>query len=82
MTDRWYYRKAHARRLSTSRRVSVRGGWALRGDRGSKKSISFKQACPVCGALIISVGVLRGGWVHFGSGNGLTRVKHPCLRLG
>jgi len=47
MTDRWYYRKAHTRRLSTGRTVFVRGGWA-----------------------------------HFEGGEGLTRIKHPCLHLG
>ena len=51
MTDRWYYRKAHTRRLSTGRTVSVRGGWAVRGDRESKKGASFRRTCPICGAL-------------------------------
>ncbi|SDG31619.1 hypothetical protein SAMN04488117_11678 [Celeribacter baekdonensis] len=82
MTDRWYYRKAHTRRLSTGRTVSVRGGWAVRGDRESKKGASFRRTCPICGALIVSVGMPRGGWVHFEGGKGLTRIKHPCLHLG
>ena len=64
MTDRWYYRKAHTRRLSSGRTVSVRGGWAVRGDRESKRGASFRRTCPICGALIVSVGMPRGGWVR------------------
>lgn len=42
MTDRWYYRKAHTRRLSSGRTVSVRGGWAVRGaDAGECRQLSF-----------------------------------------
>jgi len=82
MTNRWYYRKAHTRRLSMGRTVSVRGGWALRGGRGSRKSASFRRTCPICGTPIVSVGMPKGGWVHFEGGKGLTRIKHPCLHLG
>jgi hypothetical protein len=82
MTERWYYRKAHTRRLSTGRTVFVRGGWALLGDRGSGKGASFRRTCPICGALIVSVDMPKGGWVHFEGGEGLTRIKHPCLHLG
>lgn len=82
MRDRWHFRKAHARRLETGRTISVCGGWVLQGDRLSSDSTSFKRACPVCGALIVSVGMPKGGWVHFEGGEGLTRIKHPCLHLG
>ncbi len=82
MTDRWYYRKAHTRRLSTGRTVFVRGGWALLGDRGIGKGAFLRRTCPICGALIVSVGMPKGGWVHFEGGKGLTRIKHPCLHLG
>lgn len=82
MTERWYFRKAHIRRLSTGRMISVRGGWVLRGSQGRSKGTSFKRACPICGAPILSIGMPRGGWVHFEGGKGLTRVKHPCLHLG
>jgi hypothetical protein len=82
MTNRWYYRNEHTRRLSTGRTVSVRGSWALRGDRGSRKGASFRRTCPICGALIVSVGMPKGGWAHFEGDRGLTRIKHPCLHLG
>ena len=82
MTDRWFYRKAHTRRLSTGRTVSVRGGWVFKDDRRSRKCASFRRACPTCGALIVSVRMPRGGWAHFEGGKGLTRIKHPCLHLG
>jgi hypothetical protein len=82
MTGRWYYRKVHTRRLSTGRTVSVRGCWAVRGDRSRKKGASFKRTCPIRGALIVSVGMPRGGWAHFEGCKGLTRIKHPCLHLG
>lgn len=82
MTERWYFRKAHIRRLSTGRMISVRGGWVLRGSQRRSKGTSFKRACPICGAPILSIGMPRGGWVHFEGGKGLTRVKHPCLHLG
>lgn len=51
----------HTRRLSTGRTVSVRGDWALRGDRGSRKGASFRRTCPICCALIVSVGMPKGG---------------------
>lgn len=82
MTERWYFRKAHTRRLSTGRTISVRGGWVLQGSRRRSKGASFKRACPICGAPILSVGMPRGGWAHFEGRSGLTRVKHPCLHLG
>ena len=82
MTERWYFRKAHIRRLSTGRTISVRGGWVLRGSQRRSKGASFKRACQICGAPILSIGMPRGGWVHFEGGKGLTRVKHPCLHLG
>ena len=82
MRDRWHFRKAHARRLATGRTISVCGGWVLQGERVSGNCTSFKRACPVCGALIVSVGMPKGGWVHFEGGEGLTRIKHPCLHLG
>lgn len=82
MTERWYYRKAHNRRLVTGRTISVRGGWVLQNSQGSRKGASFKRTCPICGAPILSVGMPRGGWVHFEGGKGLTRIKHPCLHLG
>lgn len=82
MRDRWHFRKSHARRLATGRTVSVCGGWVLRGERLGGDGTSFKRACPVCGALIVSIGMRKGGWVHFEGGEGLTRIKHPCLHLG
>ena len=82
MRDRWHFRKSHARRLATGQTVSVCGGWVLRGERVGGDGTSFKRACPVCGALIVSVGMRKGGWVHFEGGEGLTRIKHPCLHLG
>lgn len=82
MNDRWYYRKAHGRRLRTGQTVSVRGSWALRGDQARSKTSSFRLACPICGAPIVSVGMPKGGWVHFEGVKGLTRIKHPCLHLG
>jgi len=82
MTERWYYRKAHNRRLVTGRTISVRGGWVLQSSQGSRKGASFKRTCPICGAPILSVGMPRGGWVHFEGGKGLSRIKHPCLHLG
>lgn len=82
MTDRWHYRKAHARRLRTERTVSVCGGWVLQDEHVSRDGSSFKRACPACGALIVSGGMPKGGWVHFEGGEGLTRIKHPCLHLG
>lgn len=82
MTERWYFRKAHTRRLSTGRTISVRGGWVLRGSQRRSKGASFKRACPICGAPILSIGMPRGGWVHFEGGKGLNWVKHPCLHLG
>lgn len=82
MRDRWHFRKAHARRLGTGRTISVCGGWVLQGERVSTNGTSFNRACPVCGALIMSVGMPKGGWVHFEGGEGLTRIKHPCLHLG
>lgn len=82
MTERWYYRKAHNRRLVTGRTISVRDGWVLQNSQGSRKGASFKRTCPICGAPILSVGMPRGGWVHFEGGKGLTRIKHPCLHLG
>ena len=82
MRDRWHFRKAHARRLGTGRTISVCGGWVLQGERVSTNGTSFNRACPVCGALIVSVGMPKGGWVHFEGGEGLTRIKHPCLHLG
>lgn len=24
----------------------------------------------------------NGGWAHFETGKGLSRIKHPCLHLG
>ena len=44
MTERWYFRKAHTRRLSTGRTISVRGGWVLRGSQRRSKGASFKRA--------------------------------------
>ena len=82
MTERWYFRKAHIRRLSTGCTISVRSGWVLRGSQRRSKGASVKRACPICGAPILSIGMPRGGWVHFEGGKGLTRVKHPCLHLG
>jgi len=82
MRDQWHFRKAHARRLRTGRTIAVCGGWVLQGERVSSDSASFRRACPVCGALIVSVGMPKGGWVHFEGGEGLTRIKHPCLHLG
>ena len=82
MRDQWYFRKAHARRLATGRTISVCGGWVLQGERISVNRTSLKRACPVCRALIVSVGMPKGGWVHFEGGEGLTRIKHPCLHLG
>ncbi len=82
MRDRWHFRKAHARRLATGRTISVCGGWVLQGERVSGDGTSFKRACPACGALIVSVGMPKGGWVHFEGGEGLTRIKHHCLHLG
>jgi hypothetical protein len=82
MTERWHYRKAHNRRLVTGRTISVRSGWVLRGSQRRCKGASFKRACPICGAPILSVGMPRGGWVHFEGRKGLTRIKHPCLHLG
>lgn len=82
MTDRWYYRKAHTRRLWTGLTVSVRGNWVLRSEKTSSKSPTFKRVCPICGAPIVSIGMPKGGWVHFEGGKGLTRIKHPCLHLG
>ena len=82
MTGRWYYRKAHIRRLSTGRTVSVRGGWVLRDIQRNRKGATFSRVCPICGTPILSVGMPRGGWVHFEGRKGLTRVKHPCLHLG
>ena len=54
----------------------------LQGERISVNRTSLKRACPVCRALIVSVGMPKGGWVHFEGGEGLTRIKHPCLHLG
>jgi hypothetical protein len=82
MADRWHYRKEHARRLRTGRTISVCGSWVLQCERVSRSGSSFKRACPLCGALIVSVGMPKGGWVHFEGGEGLTRIKHPCLHLG
>lgn len=82
MTDRWHYRKAHTRRLTKGRTVSVRGGWVLRDENGHEKGAAFRWACPICGAPIVSVRMPKGGWVHFEGGQGLTRIKHPCLHLG
>lgn len=82
MTDRWFFRKPHTRCLSTGRTVSGRGGWVLRGSQRCSKGTSFKRACPICGAPILSVGMPKGGWVHFEGRSGLTRVKHSCLHLG
>lgn len=82
MTERWHFRKAHTRRLLTGRTISVRGGWVLRGSQRRSKGACFKRACPICGASILSIGMPRGGWVHFEGGKGLTQIKHPCLHLG
>ena len=75
MRDRWHFRRAHARRLRTGRTIFVCGGWVLQGECVSGNGTSFKRACPVCGALIVSVGMPKGGWVHFEGGEGLTQIK-------
>jgi hypothetical protein len=81
MTGRWVKRRSHDRQLPSGRTAWVRECW-LFFDQQQKKSRRYGQPCPVCGAKIVSVHMPNGGWAHFESAKGLTRIKHPCLHIG
>ena len=83
MSYQWTKRKSHFRRLKSGCTVRVAESWILRDiNEQVEKKQAFVHGCPKCGARILSVHMPNGGWAHFESGEGLSRVKHPCLHLG
>lgn len=82
MALQWVKRKSHVRYLPRGGTTFVRSNWALRQARSETQSCSYRHHCPDCGAEIISVGMKRGGWVHFEGARGLSTVKHSCLHRG
>lgn len=81
MTGRWIKRRSHSRQLRSGRTTVVRETWAFCDER-QRRGRRYGHPCPVCGAKIVSVHMPNGGWAHFESAKGLTRVKHPCLHIG
>lgn len=82
MNPRWMRRRSHSRRLAGGRSTSVRECLVLQSAETSRRNNSYRHPCPHCGASIISVRMLNGGWVHFEGTRGLTTIKHPCLHTG
>lgn len=81
MASRLIKRSAHRRSLGGGRVIAVRASWVLV-EGAQKGSESYRHACPVCGAAIISAHMSNGGWAHFEGRRGMGRIKHPCLHLG
>ncbi len=83
MPYQWIKRKSHFRRLKSGRSVIIAESWILRDiNEQAQKKQAYGHSCPKCGARILSVHMPKGGWAHFEGGEGLSRVKHPCLHLG
>lgn len=83
MTVQLVYRKAHTRRLSSGETTFVAGAWIMRElSTRSNHSKRHLHDCPVCGALVRSVKMPNGGWVHFEGAGGLQSMEHPCFYIG
>jgi ribosomal protein S27AE len=81
MATQWISRRAHRRSLGDGRVITVRASWVLV-EQAQEKVGSYRHPCPKCGASIVSVRMSNGGWAHFEGGEGLERIKHPCLHMG
>ena len=82
MTIRWIWRKGHSRTCSSGKVTHVRASWACLEVGDGEQKRRYRQACPSCSVLIVSIRMPNGGWAHYYAEKGLTRVKHPCLHLG
>ncbi len=82
MEGRWVRRGSHTRRLPDGKTTVVRAYWVLQRLSTDNKRQRFRHQCPVCGLEVDTVRMPNGGSVHFEKGDGLSRVKHPCLYLG
>ena len=70
--------KEHARRLQSGELTHIRATWVV----SVRETKSFHHRCRDCNAPIVTVRMRSGGWVHFESAAGLTRLKHPYLHKG
>lgn len=82
MPNSWFKRKQHLRRLASGKCVWVSACWIPCGMSSSDKTRQRTRSCPQCGAIISTVRMPNRGWVHFETGKGLSRIKHPCLHRG
>lgn len=76
-----FKRSAHPRRLKSGHTVFVSECWLKLMGRKPRREKKLSR-CPHCGAWIMSVPMPNLGWGHFESGEGLSRVKHPCFNVG
>jgi hypothetical protein len=82
MERRWVRRDSHIRRLPDGKTIVVRACWVLQRLTTENKRQRFRSQCPVCGLGVDTVRMPNGGSVHFERGDGLSKIKHPCLHLG
>lgn len=82
MALQFFRRRAHRRRLLHGKVVEVKECWVPQYKNQESKKRCYRHPCPSCGAEIISVHMPNGGWAHFESGRGLSRIKHPCMHIG
>jgi len=78
MAARFINRKSHTRVLPSGRKIAVRECRVLYEEKGKKPRKRYTHQCPQCGAMIVSVHMPNGGWVHYEGRN----IKHACLHRG
>lgn len=82
MPNSWFKRKEHTRRLASGKLTFVSACWVPCKMSSHDTTRRRTRSCPQCGAVISTVKMPNRGWVHFETGKGLSRVKHPCLHRG
>lgn len=51
-------------------------------ETSARRNSRHSTLCPYCDAQIRSVRMPNGGFVHFETARGLSRIKPPCFTIG
>lgn len=77
-----YNRSAHKRHYRNGKISSVPATMVHKEIGERRKTKAYVRKCPHCSAQIRSTRMPNGGWGHFETEAGLSRVKHACLHRG